>query len=79
MKTLLTRFFAPTPAFWVRVRNLTVAVAAVAEFVLHYEATPEQWLPLLKTVATIAATVAFVAQLTCKDSPTSPLPEHAQR
>jgi hypothetical protein len=70
MKTLFARFTAPTPAFWRKVRNLTVGVGAAAEFVLHYEATPEGWLPLLKTVATIAATAAFVAQLTCTDSPT---------
>lgn len=77
MKTLLARFTAPTPAFWRKVRNLTVGVGAVAEFVLHYEATPEGWLPLLKTVATIAATAAFLAQLTCKDSPTDqPAPTH---
>jgi hypothetical protein len=70
MRALLIRFFGPTPHFWAKVRNVTVILAAGAEFVLHYEATPEQWLPLLKTVATITATVAFVAQLTCKDSPT---------
>ena len=70
MNTLLARFTAPTPAFWRRVRNVTVGVGAVAEFVLHYPATPEAWLPLLKTLATVAATAAFVAQLTCKDSPT---------
>ncbi|MDO7877376.1 hypothetical protein Q5H93_21725 [Hymenobacter sp. ASUV-10] len=70
MKTLLARFTGPTPAFWRRVRNATIIVAGGAEFVLNYSATPEAWLPLLKTVATIAATAAFVAQLTCKDSPT---------
>jgi anti-sigma-K factor RskA len=72
MKTLLTRFLSPTPAFWQKVRNATVVVAGAAEFILHYEATPEQWKPVLKTVATIAATAAFVAQLTCKDSSTDP-------
>lgn len=70
MKTIITRFLSPTPAFWRNVRNVTAGIAGAAEFILHYDATPEQWLPLLKTVATIAATVAFVAQLTCKDSST---------
>lgn len=77
MKTLIARFTAPTPAFWRKVRNTTVVIAGAAEFMLHYDGMPEAWLPLLKTVATIAATAAFVAQLTCKDPSTSPTPDNA--
>ncbi len=78
MKTLLARLTGPTPAFWRRVRNVTVVIAGGAEFMLHLSSTPETWLPLLKTVATIAATAAFVAQMTCKDSSTTPAPDHGK-
>lgn len=69
LSTLVSRFVAPTPKFWRKIRNAAVGLAAGLKVVDLAGIVPGPWVAALKTIMTLATAVGTTAQFTCMDAP----------
>lgn len=76
---LMDRMTSPTPPFWQKVRNLAIAVVAIAGSIVVLAPTAPFTIPA--AIITVAQYVAFGgavaglgAQMTKTDSPSAPIP-----